>query len=179
MSSVIDTLVYDRVPGATYGYQDMNRVAEAMEYVAQRLRTYGYDVTVAPERFSRTDKPTLAVFTHYLQQIKKIREALTLFITTPPVPGVTAERDWVTVQDANDIEKILVDVEAAIKLILGSAHHCGQFTGWVGPTLPLPSSGGLTPRTWEELDALGWGWDVWNRLTWYQLLYEDPNEVMK
>ena len=58
--SVMDTLVWDRVPGAAYGWQDMNRVAEAMEYVAERLHGYGFNLTVEPQRFTREDFPTPA-----------------------------------------------------------------------------------------------------------------------
>lgn len=112
--SIIDSLIYNRVPGATYDWRDMNRVAEAMEYVAQRLRSCGWDVTVNPKRFTRTDKPTPSVFIYYLRQLRKLRDTLALFITTPPVPGVTAERDWMTVQEANDIEKILADIETIV-----------------------------------------------------------------
>lgn len=116
--SIIDTLVYDRVPGAAYGWQDMNRVADAMEYVADRLRACGYNVSVEPQRFTRLDKPSFSAATHYLNQLRTLREALALYITTPPVPGVTATHDYLTVQEANDIEKILVDVETAINSLL-------------------------------------------------------------
>ena len=109
--SILDTLIIDRVPGATYDWKDMNRVAEAMEYVAERLRSCGWDVDVNPRRFTRTDFPREAVFEHYIKQLHKLHNTLTLFVTTPPVPGVSRARPYMTVQEANDIEKILLDIE--------------------------------------------------------------------
>jgi len=175
--SILDTLITNRKPSDYYGADDLNRVGKAMLYVAERLRSCGYDVTVSPKTdWGYSDRPTLTDAQHYLHDLKNLRDTLTSFATTPQVPADTRPFN---AEEANDIEKILIDIEAAIKLIIASYRRCGQFTGWVGPTLPLPGAGGLTPRTWAEMDALGWGWDVWNRLTWYQLLYADPDEVMK
>lgn len=124
--SIIDTLVFDRVPGAAYDWRDFNRVAEAMEYVAEQFRAYGWNIEVTPQRFTRTDKPTLPVVTHYLDQLRKLREILPLLITTPPVPNVSADRDYMTVQEANDIERILVDVNDILIKISASWIYSGQ-----------------------------------------------------
>ena len=113
--SILDTLVTDRVPGATYDWRDMNRVAEAMEYVAARLRSCGWNVTVNPRRFTRTDFPSESVFLHYIKQLRKLHDALTPFITTPPTPDVNRSRPYMTVQEANDIEKILLDIEDMVR----------------------------------------------------------------
>lgn len=130
--SILDTLIIDRVPGATYGWRDMNRVAEAMEYVAERLRSCGLDVTVTPRRFTHDDFPSPSVFDHYLKQLRKLRDALTLFITTPPVPGVSADRPYMTVQEANDIEKILLDVDQMLSNIAEAYYYSGDvFAGEV------------------------------------------------
>lgn len=113
--SILDTLVTGRVPGATYDWRDMNRVAEAMEYIAARLRSCGWNVTVNPRRFTREDFPTESAFAHYIKQLRKLHDALTLFITTPAVPGVSRARPYMTVQEANDIEKILLDIEDMVR----------------------------------------------------------------
>lgn len=130
--SILDTLVTNRVPGATYDWRDMNRVAEAMEYVAERLRSCGWDVTVTPRRFTREHFPSQAVFDHYLKQLGKLRDTLTLFITTPAVPGVNASRPYMTVQEANDIEKILLDIEDMVRRTEAAYHYSGDvFAGEV------------------------------------------------
>lgn len=168
--SIIDTLVTDRVPGAAYCWHDMNRVAEAMEYVAERLRAYGYSIEVTPQRFTREDFPTPSVFDHYLKQLSTLRGVLTLFITTPPVPGVSAERPYMTVQEANDIEKILLDIECAINQVAGAFRRSNAPSFWSGSE-PLPTAQSDLGRTWEELDAMGTTWDNWQVADWYLLLY--------
>ena len=168
--SILDTLITDRVPGAAYGWRDMNRVAEAMECVAERLRSYGWGVAVTPQRFTREDFPSQAVFDHYLLQLRTLHDALALFATTPPVPDVNADRPYMTVQEANDIEKILLDIEGLLTLMAGSFLRCGApgvFCGACG----LPTEGGYFALTWEELDARSWSWDEWDTNTWTQLSY--------
>lgn len=170
--SIIDTLVTDRVPGATYDWQDMNRVAEAMEYVAGRLRAYEYDIEVSPQRFTHDDFPSPAVFANYLGQLGKLRGVLMLPITTPPVPGVSAERPYMTVQEANDIERILAAIEKTINQVVGAFRRSNAPFFWSGNE-PLPTAESDLGRTWEELDAMGTGWENWQAADWYLLLYGD------
>ncbi len=49
--SIIDTLITDRTRSDYYNITDLNRVGQAMRYVAARLRACGFDVVVTP----RTD----------------------------------------------------------------------------------------------------------------------------
>ena len=49
--SIIDTLITNRTRGDYYNITDLNRVGQAMRYVAARLRACGFDVVVTP----RTD----------------------------------------------------------------------------------------------------------------------------
>ena len=130
--SILDELIIDRIPGAAYDWRDMNRVADAMEYVAQRLRACGWTVTVDPQRFTYNDRPTPAVFDHYLAQLRMLRDPLPLLITTPPVPGVSEARPYMTVQEANDIEKILLDIEDMIRRTEEAYFYAGEiFAGEV------------------------------------------------
>lgn len=130
--SILDTLITNRGPGATYGWRDMNRVAEAMEYVAERLRSCGWNVVVTPRRFTRENFPSEAVFDYYLKQLRKLHDTLTLFITTPPVPGINASRPYMTVQEANDIEKILLDIEDMVRRTEAAYYYSGDvFAGEV------------------------------------------------
>lgn len=124
--SILDTLITNRVPGAAYGWTDMNRVAEAMEYVASRLNSCGYNVTVAPRRFTREDLPTEAVFEEYMAQLQQLRDAITLIVTTPPVPGVSRSRPYMTVQEANDIEQILKDIDHLITNMTAAWFYSGD-----------------------------------------------------
>ena len=127
--SIIDTLVFDRVPGASYGYEDMNRVADAMEHVAARLQACGCAIEVSPEHFTREDMPTETALAHYLEQLRIVRSELAVFITTPPIPGVSSERPYMTIQEANDIEKILVDVDQLITNMIAAYYYSGELYG--------------------------------------------------
>ena len=124
--SILDTLITNRTPGATYDWKDMNRVAQAMRYVAARLKEHGWNIEVNPRTFTRADFPTLSVIKHYLEQLRKLRQILTLFVTTPAVPGVSLSRPYLTVQEANDIEKILLDIEAALQRTEAAIFYCGE-----------------------------------------------------
>lgn len=130
--SILDTLVTDRVPGATYDWRDMDRVAEAMEYVAARLHSFGWDVMITPQHFTREDFPTETVFELYIEQLRRLHDTLALFRTTPPVPGVSRARPYMTVQEANDIEKILLDIEDTLQRTEAVYYYSGDvFAGEV------------------------------------------------
>lgn len=114
--SVLDTLITNRVTGATYNFTDFNRVAEAMRYVAARLRSCGWDVVVTPRTgWTRYSFPSVAEMERYIRQLRKLHDTLVLFANTPAVPEASQAKDWLTVQEANDIEKILLDIEDMVR----------------------------------------------------------------
>lgn len=114
--SILDTLITNRTRKGHYETTDLNRVGEAMQYVAARLRSCGWDVDVSPRTdWKWTDRVTLAEAQRYLRNLRKIREALVLFASTPPLPG--DERPF-NAEEANNIEKILLDAEAMVQLTI-------------------------------------------------------------
>lgn len=122
--SSIDTLVTNRV-GGYYGIEDLNRVGEAMCYIAERLRAFGFDITVNPRtNWMLTDKMTESEANLYLINLRKIRAALAMLTTTPPTPSGAAPFNM---QEANDIEKILVDVEWLLNRMPFAFRHSGSF----------------------------------------------------
>ena len=124
MSTVIDELITNRADGAVYNTTDLNRVGRAMYYVAERLRSCGFDVKVNPRTdWTRTDWPTPSAFIKYRKNLHKLHDTLVLFTTTPAVP---ADHDWLTPGEANDIEKILVDCEDMVERIMASYFYCGE-----------------------------------------------------
>lgn len=105
--SIIDTLITDRT-GGPYGVTDLNRVGQAVNYVAELLISAGYSVPVNPKTdWSTLDVPCESSMARYLQDIETIRSILAVLESTPETPP---DMDSLTVQEANDIEKILVDV---------------------------------------------------------------------
>lgn len=132
--SIMDTLITTRVPGATYDWTDMDRVGLAMDYVAERLRGVGYDVTVTPEtELTRTDFPTESRMAHYLGDLAALRNTLeAVKATTPPVPPAGPERPWLMVAEANNIEQILLDIEDSVQRLRAGVWtaaevFCGEF----------------------------------------------------
>lgn len=122
--SIIDTLITDRTRGDYYNITDLNRVGQAMRYVAARLRACGFDVVVTPRTdWVWTDRATPAAAKRYLNNLRKIRKALVLFVGTPDVPD--GKRPF-TVEEANDIEKILIDVEDMVQRTMQCWYFCGD-----------------------------------------------------
>lgn len=162
MSTVIDTLVFDRTQAdvdrvftlknkiltggltalsdeekaeymagmkGAYNYQDMNRVGQAVAYIAERmtsipdeLAAYRAEKGVADDpvyhvpynpssvvvsaktNWAMGDIPTQSQISTYLQNLTVLRSQLTLPENTPAVP---ASLNSLTFQIANDIERLL------------------------------------------------------------------------
>lgn len=122
--SIIDTLITDRTRGDYYNITDLNRVGQAMRYVAARLRACGFDVVVTPRTdWVWTDRATPAAAKRYLNNLRKIRKALVLFVNTPNVPS--GKRPF-TAAEANDIEKILIDAEDMVQRTMQCWYFCGD-----------------------------------------------------
>ena len=122
--SVIDTLITTRAEPGAYGKTDLNRVASAMAYLSQRFASAGYSVPVSsPTDWANGDIPTKGDMDTYLDDLRRIRAALAVMDTTPSAPG---SMDYLTWAKANDIEKILVDVDDALGRLLLSTFYSGE-----------------------------------------------------
>ena len=122
--SIIDTLITNRTRGDYYNITDLNRVGQAMRYVAARLRACGFDVVVTPRTdWVWTDRATPAAAKRYLNNLRLIRKALVLFASTPNVPS--GKRPF-TADEANDIEKILIDAEDMVQRTMQCWYFCGD-----------------------------------------------------
>lgn len=107
-----------------YNASDLNRVASAMAYLSQRFASAGYSVPVSsPTDWANGDIPTNGDLDTYLDDLRRIRAALAVMDTTPSAPG---SMDYLTWAKANDIEKILVDVDDALGRLLLSPFYSGE-----------------------------------------------------
>lgn len=115
----------------TYNASDLNRVGAAVRYVAGRLREYGYSVAVAPkEDWLVDDDPTAGQMESFRRDIAAIRAALAVKPSTPPVPD---SMDGLTYIEANNIEQILLDVDALLTLISQGLYYSGEiYAGEIG-----------------------------------------------
>lgn len=115
--SIIVTLITDRTQAdvdsrngkGTYNASDLNRVAAAMNYVAGRLESAGYDPHISPKTDWKDDGwVDQAAQVVYLGYLSELRSQFAMMQTTPPVPN---DMEKLTYQEANDIEKILEDID--------------------------------------------------------------------
>lgn len=121
--SIIDTLITNRGSGSYYNTSDLNRVGEAVQYIADRLRQCGYSAAVAPKtNWVMADIPTKAQMERYLLDVSTIRTAL----EAGPVPPAPRDMDDLTVDEANNIERILLAVEDALNRIAAAWYYSGD-----------------------------------------------------
>lgn len=113
----------------SYHKGDLNRVGEALNYLRDRLETAGYmkyqTMFTARTNWTVSSIPTAEDLTYYLKAVSNIREAMAQFESTPPAPTDTGA---LSIEDANNIEKILIDVEILINNMLASRVYCGDIT---------------------------------------------------
>ena len=112
-----------------YNYVDMNRVESAVVFLANRLNELGYDV--APNVnvvWTAKDHPTKEDMDRYFSNVALIRATLPgVLPTTPKAPTTNKKMDYLV---ANDIEKILSDVDYLITGINLSWYYAGDvFSG--------------------------------------------------
>lgn len=113
-----------------YNASDLNRVGAAVRYVSDRLTGCGYLVQVAPKTdWTVADIPTAAQLAAYLADVAELRGKLAVLPTTPETP---VDMIGLTYTEANDIEKILEDVDRLITLMMQSYYYSGElFAGEV------------------------------------------------
>lgn len=119
----------DFVRGA-YNYTDLNRVTAAMEDIHSRLTAYGYRTgyapfEAAPGRYTWQEReiPTREQMEAYLANLRALKGVLDLLSTTPAAP---ADMEGLTYGEANNIEKILVDLDFQITTMATTFIPCGE-----------------------------------------------------
>lgn len=138
MSFDFSTLITDRTQAdvnagngkGTYNASDLNRVGAAMNYVADRLKAHGYDPHISPKTDWKDDDwvdPSAQAV--YLGGLEELRSQFSMMQTTPPVPP---DMEKLTYQEANNIEKILEDVDYLLTKSMQSRFFSGDlFSGEV------------------------------------------------
>lgn len=107
-----------------YNASDLNRVGAAVAYVAVRLNGYGYAVTVNPKQdWTVSDIPTAGQMATYIQDVAALRGAIAVMASTPPTPDSANNLTW---QEANDIEKILLDVDELLTHMAAAWFYSGD-----------------------------------------------------
>lgn len=116
----MEELIYDRIltdvleqtNKGYHNYTDLNRIEEWCEYIANLLTSYGYAVRITVKKdWTMLDDRTELHTTRILNNVKAIRDAFTTMSTTPATPTSINPIDYIK---ANDIEKILADINQLI-----------------------------------------------------------------
>lgn len=111
----------------SYNASDLNRVGEAIAYIVGRLNAAGHNISMSPKTdWAREDIPTPDQMVSYLWRVQKVRSALAVYPMTPAVP---ADMEGLTHTEANDIEKILVDVDQLITNMIAAYYYSGELYG--------------------------------------------------
>jgi hypothetical protein len=110
-----------------YNCTDLNRVQSAVRYLRDRFADVGYFVDVSDAKtWTLQDAPTRADMAEYLADIKAIRGVLAPFNTTPAMPGTMVGLTYIK---ANQIEKILLDVDSLLSNMIASFVYSGDIFG--------------------------------------------------
>ena len=140
MSFDFSTLITDRTQAdvtakndkGTYKASDLNRVGAAMNYVADRLKAAGYDPHISPKTdWKNEDWVDQAAQAVYLGDLAELRKQFSMMKSTPEVPprilatGIRTN-DGLTYVWANNIEQILVDIDALLTNIAAGWLYSGE-----------------------------------------------------
>lgn len=95
-----------------YNAADLNRVGAAVEYVAGRFQSLGYDCPVSVKKdWFESDTPTASQMETYRQNIATLRGVIAVITSTPEIPETMQALDYVK---ANHIEQVLIDLDTLI-----------------------------------------------------------------
>ena len=117
---VMANLIFDRTQNDVanktkkgyYNSEDLNRVQEAMDYLYTELTKMGYVIEYKKMPYwDKTGEPSTRSMDQYLSNLNAIKTAIKLMKETPNTPE-TMEN--LTYLKANDIEKIIFDVEKVL-----------------------------------------------------------------
>ena len=128
----MEELIYDRTltdvleqtNKGYHNYTDLNRIEEWCEYLANILTSYGYIVRITVKKdWTMLDERTEAHTTRILNNVKAIRDVFTSMSTTPATP---TSINPINYAKANEIEKILADINFLINNMISAWKYVGE-----------------------------------------------------
>lgn len=121
----------------SYDFRALNRVTGAMEDLNRRFAALGYLTGYVPVMISHLDGTSSTVWMEddediqltrlesYRANVAALRQVLTLVESTPQAP---ADMDLLTVEEANAIEQILVNIDETLIRMATTFVACGPAT---------------------------------------------------
>lgn len=126
--SVIDTLIYDRTQSditndtdkAYIDYADLNRIEEAISYLSDILNENNYKNRVNTRSWSMSEMRKQEDCERIKQNYKILKNAFAYKFDIP-------EFEWGSIEEANEIERILKDLSLFIDKMIYSFRYIGTF----------------------------------------------------
>jgi len=123
--------VRDKTIKGYYTHIDLNRVGHNVDHLARVLNGYGYSVSVLPRTdWAADDVPRVSDMETYIGDVKEIKDK---FYGTTALPD---SMNNLTFTDANNIEKLLEEIETYINRMVAGFRKCGTFKSGQGVILP-------------------------------------------
>lgn len=110
-----------------YNITDLNRVEAKVRELAETLRSYGYSVDYTEPghtEWQYTDTMLESDVLLYLANIAALRDVIKLPPDVPPIPTIDRWIDWMA---ANDIERIVFELDRYIYGIVPLFRRSGTF----------------------------------------------------
>lgn len=107
-----------------YNATDFNRVGVVIEYIAKRLKNAGYSFGLTVKKDWRaSDVPTVENTAYYLEAVNTLRRWFVVYNNTPDTPS---DLSGLTYVEANNIEKILFDIDELITKMIRQQYYAGE-----------------------------------------------------
>lgn len=162
----MDELIFDRTTDdllnltskAYYNYNDLNRIESWCEYLTEILNSYSYPVSIITKTdWTMYDFPKASEMERIRLNIKALKTVYTSFSEVPD------NVEKMTIEKANDIERVLHDIDYLLRhmennFIYCGVASCGQNRIWqqrfrrTYTYLILKTWEELTQETWEDFD---------------------------
>lgn len=134
MPVVIDRTAIDvinKTDKGFYNHTDLNRVGHNVDYLSGVLNGYGYAVVVTPkENWAVGEIPRVTEMDLYLTDLNALKAA---FYGATALPS---SMNKINYTDANNIEKLLAEIEIYINRMKDGFRKCGTFKSGQGVILP-------------------------------------------
>lgn len=134
----MDDLIYDRTQAdvtyalnnpdsssflkGAYNYTDLNRIETWCEYIKNQLNTYNYFVNIVTKTdWTMEDFPTKYELKRIRDNVELLKESFMAFTKVPD------NLEKMTYEKANDLEKVLYEINNLIRNMIASFLYSGTF----------------------------------------------------
>lgn len=126
----MEDLIFDRTqndleqktPKGYYNYTDLNRIETWCEYLANLLNSYSYPVSITIKKnWNMSDLPNVNDMERIRSNVNAIKTAFHAYTNIPE------NLNYMTIEKANDIEKILSELDFLTKNMISSFRYSNTF----------------------------------------------------